>query len=101
MAEGLALLGGEGSVNRHMETSPCVVSQVGENTQPGAAGVQGDVCVHVCACVCMHMRVRVHLCVCTHVRVGVRVCVCTHMCVCMCVTPKAGQLGKDRTMHVP
>ena len=48
MAEGLALLGGEGSVNRRMETSLCVVSQVGENTQPGAAGVQGDVCVHVC-----------------------------------------------------
>ena len=63
MAEGLALLGGEGSVNRRMETSLCVVSQVGENTQPGAAGVQGDVCVHVCACVRMHMCVHAYACV--------------------------------------
>lgn len=113
MAEGLALLGEEGSVNRHMETSPCVVSQVGENTQPGAAGVQGDVCVctcvrvgvgvrvsaRICVCACVRMHTRVHVCVC----VWVCMCVCarTHMCACMCVTPKAGQLGRDRTTHVP
>lgn len=91
-AEALALLGREGRVSRHMETLPCVVSWVGENTQPRAAGVQGDVCVHVC----------VHLCVYVCVWVCVRACVyvCTRMRVCMC-DPKAGQLGRDRTTHVP
>lgn len=89
-AEALALLGREGRVNRHMETLPCVVSWVGENTQPRAAGVQGDVCVHVCVPLC------VYVCVC----VRAFVYVCMRMCVCMC-DPKSGQLGRDTTTRVP
>jgi hypothetical protein len=41
--------------------------------------------MHVCVCVCMHMRVCVCEFVCMHVRVCVSVCVCMHMCVCVCV----------------
>ena len=76
-AEGLALLGREGSVNRHMETLPCVVSQVRENTQPRAAGVQGCVCAHVCECV--------HACACACMCVHARACMCARVCVCACV----------------
>ena len=49
------------------------------------------VCVHACACVCMHTHV---LCVCARMRVCVRACMCAYVCVCLhaCVLQRVGVL---------
>ena len=45
--------------------------------------VHKDICVRVCACVCV--CVRVCACVCVCVRVCACVCVCVRVCACVCV----------------
>ncbi len=44
-----------------------------------------NMCVHVCACVCMCVHVCACVCMCVHVCACV--CMCVHVCerVCMCV----------------
>ena len=42
-------------------------------------------CVYVCVCVCMCVRVYVCVCLCVCVFMCVCMCVCVYVCVCMCV----------------
>jgi hypothetical protein len=39
------------------------------------------VCVHVCTCICVHMRV--HVCACVYMCTCVHVCTCVCMCTCV------------------
>lgn len=55
----------------------------------------GDLCMGVCACVCVHTYCAVYVCISTmHVYVcisTVHVCMCTSMCACVCVQRRPGQ----------
>ena len=48
-----------------------------------------EVCVRVCARVCVCVRVRVCVCVCVCVRVRACLCVCLRVCVCASVCVSA------------
>lgn len=43
-----------------------------------------DVCVSMCLCLCVSLRVYVSLCLCVSVCVYVSVYVCVSMCLCVC-----------------
>ena len=54
-------------------------------------------CVFVCVCVCVSVRVCVHVCVC--LSVCVHACVYAHACVCVCVRTHVWRLFVCTSFH--